>query len=242
MRTPSDKDNKISDTAAKVGYGVGAVGGAGAFVHAARTAQKINIAEKMTGEYKRRLGLKQANLQRDFEPHRPGRYVGAKGNYKGKYTLYKPNSPQYTQAHNAFMKTLSADRKKHWSQVPELKKSYSRYSHKVAKLTGLDLQRRTGKKAGKAGTTDMVTGKAAGFRWRPKGIAALTAALFGGRARLPQFNLIGKLRRQGENYKKGGRVTVGGMSNTGGKHVSNTKLDPRYKFRNWDSKTKKWKT
>lgn len=240
MRTPSDKDKQASRNAAIAATGIGGVGATGAFVHAARYAQKENITKKMLNEHKRRLTLKQANLQRDF-PH-PGRYVGAKGNYKGKYTLYKPSSPQYRAKHAEFMKTLAADRRKHWSQVPELKKQYSRYAQKVAKLTGVDLERRRARKAGAPGTTDMVPGKSAGFRIRPKGLAALTTALFGGRAKLPQFNLIGKLRRQGETYKKGGRKTVGGMSDTGGKYKSQHKIDPRYKMSKWDKEKKQWKT
>lgn len=104
--------------------------------------------------------------------------------------------------------------KKHWSNVPHLKNRYSKYASKVAKLTGTSWdERRVMQNA--PDDIQKKPGKSAGRRFRPKGIAKLLHMLpIFRNARLPQFNLTGKLGAHSDRYrssKGGGKPTVGGV-------------------------------
>ena len=132
---------------------------------------------------------------------------------------YGARTSQYRNSQADFnRRKLKADGKpKDISQVPALKKKYSKYANRVAKLTGTKWEDKPRSTINDA--LEKVKDGSRGREFRAKGLVSLFG-LWRKRASLPNTNLIGKLGRKKQDYtgkSRGGKKYVGGLDYEGKK-------------------------
>ncbi len=231
-RKPTDKEKKEIRNIAIGGTAVGTLGAGGAYVTSARNKQKEIAADKMVKEYHRRL-----QAGHDSSEFKPPKHV--QGKRKGE--AYKKGTQTYERAHEAWKRgKFTRDGKiKTVEQVPGLKKKYSRYAKKVAKLTGTKWVEKPRMGIDEK-TLEKVQVGQRGRQFKAKGLVSLLG-LFP-RASLRNKNLIGKLALKSQKYtgkSRGGRETVGGLTYSGRKQNLSKKDrvgDPTGKWKEWNNK------
>lgn len=206
-RKPTDKEKKDIRNIGIAATGASAVGAASTYGIAARNKQKEAAAGKMLSQYKSRLQEK--HNRTSFKPP-------INPNTKKPYGA---RSSQYRNAQAEFnRKKLKADGKtKDISQVPALKKKYSKYAQRVAKLTGTKWEDMPRSRINDA--LEKVKDGSRGREFKAKGLVSLLG-LWKGRASLRNTNLIGKLGKKSQDYtskSRGGKKYVGGLDYEGQK-------------------------
>lgn len=242
-RKPTEKEEEALSNIQKGGIAAGGVGALGTYVTAARNNQLEQAAKKMTNEYGSRLNKElrhraglfkgdedtKLDKQRQREAFkRSGRWPTylQSGQTKGG-RKYKKGEPVPVQS-NAFRKAFGRFRAEFYTKKGDVKKfhqsgherrKYTRYAQKIAKLTGTKFDTEYTKEVDAKGGIIKKQGRDKGRAFRKKGLAGLISLIpLAHRARLPGFNLIGKLGYKKQAYKPRsssgktkGRLTVGGL-------------------------------